>query len=114
MELPPKDIAQGKSRGSSEPAGCGCPGVWQAGQGVRQSHGHLCEQAVEWLLGGTLDAMTTCPINKQAMNEAGYPFAGHTELLAHLAVVLCCNDVCKLEMEGRAGDIHVALQEVPR
>ena len=45
------------------------------------------EQAVEWLLVGELDAITTCPINKQAMNEAGYPFAGHTELLAHLAHV---------------------------
>ena len=31
-----------------------------------------------------LDAITTCPINKKAMNEAGYPFPGHTELLAHL------------------------------
>jgi 4-hydroxythreonine-4-phosphate dehydrogenase len=34
---------------------------------------------------GKLDAITTCPINKQAMNEAGHPFPGHTELLAHLA-----------------------------
>jgi 4-hydroxythreonine-4-phosphate dehydrogenase len=31
-----------------------------------------------------LDAITTCPINKKAMNEAGYSFPGHTELLAHL------------------------------
>jgi 4-hydroxythreonine-4-phosphate dehydrogenase len=31
-----------------------------------------------------LDAITTCPINKQAINAAGYPFAGHTELLAHM------------------------------
>lgn len=45
------------------------------------------EQAVEWLLAGELDAITTCPINKQAINEAGYPFPGHTELLAHLAHV---------------------------
>lgn len=45
------------------------------------------ERAVEWVLAGELDAITTCPINKQAMNEAGYPFSGHTELLAHLAHV---------------------------
>ena len=31
-----------------------------------------------------MDAITTCPINKKAMNEAGYSFPGHTELLAHL------------------------------
>ena len=42
------------------------------------------EEAVRWVKRGELDAITTCPINKQAMNEAGYPFPGHTELLAHL------------------------------
>jgi 4-phospho-D-threonate 3-dehydrogenase / 4-phospho-D-erythronate 3-dehydrogenase len=45
------------------------------------------EQAVGWIHSGVLDAMTTCPINKQAINEAGYPFSGHTEFLAHLAGV---------------------------
>ncbi len=42
------------------------------------------EEAVKWLRSGKLNAMTTCPINKQAMNAAGYSFPGHTELLAHL------------------------------
>ena len=42
------------------------------------------EEAVKWVKNGKLDAITTCPINKQAINAAGYPFAGHTELLAHL------------------------------
>jgi 4-hydroxythreonine-4-phosphate dehydrogenase len=42
------------------------------------------EEAVKWVKRGKLDAITTCPINKQAINEAGYPFSGHTELLAHL------------------------------
>ena len=42
------------------------------------------EEAVKWVKKGKLDAITTCPINKQAINEAGYPFSGHTELLAHL------------------------------
>ena len=40
--------------------------------------------ATQWILKGKLDAMTTCPINKQAINRAGYAFSGHTELLAHL------------------------------
>lgn len=43
------------------------------------------EEAVKRVRRGQLDAITTCPINKQAMNEAGYHFPGHTELLAHLA-----------------------------
>jgi len=43
------------------------------------------EEAVKWVRKGALDAITTCPINKQAMNVAGYSFPGHTELLAHLS-----------------------------
>jgi len=42
-------------------------------------------EAVRWIERGDLDAITTCPINKQAINLAGHAFCGHTELLAHLA-----------------------------
>jgi len=42
------------------------------------------EEAVKRARNRELDAITTCPINKKAMNEAGYSFPGHTELLAHL------------------------------
>jgi 4-hydroxythreonine-4-phosphate dehydrogenase len=45
------------------------------------------EEAVKWVRIEKLDALTTCPINKQAMNAAGYSFPGHTELLAHLTQV---------------------------
>ena len=43
------------------------------------------EEAVKYVRRGRLDAITTCPINKQSIHSAGYPFSGHTELLAHLA-----------------------------
>lgn len=43
------------------------------------------EEAARWVRNGRLDAMTTCPISKQAIRDAGYSFSGHTELLAHLA-----------------------------
>ena len=43
------------------------------------------EEAARWVRNGRLDAMTTCPIHKQAIHDAGYTFSGHTELLAHLA-----------------------------
>ncbi|HZS05802.1 MAG TPA: 4-hydroxythreonine-4-phosphate dehydrogenase PdxA [Blastocatellia bacterium] len=33
---------------------------------------------------GELDAITTAPINKSSLYLGGYPFPGHTELLAHL------------------------------
>jgi len=42
------------------------------------------EAAVKRAKDRDLDAITTCPINKKAMNEAGFSFPGHTELLAHL------------------------------
>jgi 4-hydroxythreonine-4-phosphate dehydrogenase len=42
------------------------------------------EEAVNRARNRELDAITTCPINKKAMNEAGYSFPGHTEFLAHL------------------------------
>jgi len=45
------------------------------------------EEAARWARNGRLDAMTTCPINKQAIHDAGCSFSGHTELLAHLAKV---------------------------
>lgn len=45
------------------------------------------EKAVGWIQKGQLHALTTCPINKQAIYEAGYSFPGHTELLRHLAGV---------------------------
>jgi 4-hydroxythreonine-4-phosphate dehydrogenase len=33
---------------------------------------------------GTIDAVATAPINKEAFAAAGIPWRGHTELLAHL------------------------------
>jgi 4-hydroxythreonine-4-phosphate dehydrogenase len=42
------------------------------------------EEAVKRAKNRELNAITTCPINKKAMNEAGCSFPGHTELLAHL------------------------------
>ncbi len=34
---------------------------------------------------GRLHAMVTAPLNKKFFNEAGYPYPGHTEFLAHLS-----------------------------
>jgi 4-hydroxythreonine-4-phosphate dehydrogenase len=42
------------------------------------------EQGVILAQEDIVDALVTAPISKEALNEAGYPFPGHTELLAHL------------------------------
>ena len=41
------------------------------------------EKAIALALAGDVDAIATAPINKEAMRAAGFPYDGHTELLAH-------------------------------
>ena len=40
-------------------------------------------KAIEDAKAGTVDAVVTCPISKEAINLAGHHFAGHTEIFAH-------------------------------
>lgn len=42
------------------------------------------EKAVELAIKGTIDAITTAPISKEAINKAGHKYPGHTEILAKL------------------------------
>jgi len=42
-------------------------------------------RAVELVRAGVYDGLVTAPINKEAMRLAGFPWPGHTELLAELA-----------------------------
>ncbi|NLX18868.1 MAG: 4-hydroxythreonine-4-phosphate dehydrogenase PdxA [Desulfobulbus sp.] len=46
--------------------------------------GQAVEQAVEMVTKGTASAIVTCPISKRSLQQAGYPYPGHTEMLAHL------------------------------
>lgn len=45
------------------------------------------ERAVDLALHGEIDAITTCPINKQAIRMAGSPYIGHTEMFGALCGV---------------------------
>jgi len=42
------------------------------------------QRAVELALAGEIHAIATAPLNKAAMNMAGYEYAGHTEIIAEL------------------------------
>jgi 4-phospho-D-threonate 3-dehydrogenase / 4-phospho-D-erythronate 3-dehydrogenase len=44
-------------------------------------------RAVAYAMNGTIRAIVTAPLNKEALNLAGYHFPGHTEILAHLSGV---------------------------
>jgi 4-hydroxythreonine-4-phosphate dehydrogenase len=61
-----------------------------------------------------IDAIVTAPINKEALNAAGYAYAGHTEILAELSG---SKDSCMLLAHDKLRvshvTTHVALAEVP-
>jgi 4-hydroxythreonine-4-phosphate dehydrogenase len=71
-------------------------------------------KAVELTVGGQVAAMVTGPISKELMNQAGYQFEGHTELLAHLTgtkdyVMMLAGERLRVSLVT----IHCALAEVP-
>ncbi|MDW7681001.1 MAG: 4-hydroxythreonine-4-phosphate dehydrogenase PdxA, partial [bacterium] len=41
------------------------------------------KRVIELALAREIDGTVTCPIHKEAINQAGYKFAGHTEIYAH-------------------------------
>ena len=45
---------------------------------------HYIEAGVKFVQQGFIQGITTCPISKSSLNDAGYPFPGHTEMLASL------------------------------
>lgn len=45
------------------------------------------EKATLLTLEGATDAVVTAPLNKDSLNQAGYHFPGHTQILAHLCGV---------------------------
>jgi 4-hydroxythreonine-4-phosphate dehydrogenase len=76
--------------------------------------GQAIEEATQLVLAGTVDAIVTGPVHKQALHAAGYRYPGVTEFLAHLA-----GDV-PVAMMLTAGTLrvvlvttHLALRDVP-
>jgi len=62
------------------------------------------EKAVELALNGVIHAIATAPISKEAVNKAGYSYAGHTEFLADLTGTL---DYAMMLIAGRLRVSHV-------
>jgi 4-hydroxythreonine-4-phosphate dehydrogenase len=46
--------------------------------------GRYIEEAVRLITAGDCSALVTCPISKKSLQQAGYPYPGHTEMLAAL------------------------------
>lgn len=71
-------------------------------------------RAVDLAQAGTIDAICTAPLNKEALNLAGHHYSGHTELLADLtgvrsSVMMLVHDTMRVSHVST----HVALTEAP-
>jgi 4-hydroxythreonine-4-phosphate dehydrogenase len=89
------------------------PGVLSA-EGGRFAYLAI-EAGVRFAQAGKVAALVTAPLNKEALNKAGYHFPGHTEMLAELTGVR--GSVMLLAHGGmRVSHVctHVALEEVPK
>lgn len=72
------------------------------------------EYAIAQCLNNSASGLITCPINKAAINAAGYHFPGHTELLARR----CATDKVVMMLAGDRLKVclvttHLAYQDVP-
>jgi len=70
--------------------------------------------ATDMALEGKIDAMVTCPINKEAMHNAGYFYNGHTELIAEQTkstdfAMMLAGDKLRVVLVT----IHIPLKDVP-
>jgi 4-hydroxythreonine-4-phosphate dehydrogenase len=76
---------------------------------------HYVENAIDAALGGQVAAVTTGPLNKEALREAKIPFPGHTEIFA---AKTHAERVCMLQYSSEVRCVfvttHVPYSEVPR
>jgi 4-phospho-D-threonate 3-dehydrogenase / 4-phospho-D-erythronate 3-dehydrogenase len=72
------------------------------------------ERAIRDAVAGRIDAIVTGPISKEAINVAGYAYAGHTEILADLAESPgTCMMLIHDKLRVSHVSTHVALAKVP-
>lgn len=71
--------------------------------------------AIEAGLAGQVDAISTGPLNKEAMHAAGHNYPGHTEIFAErLHAPRSCMMLTSLELTCSFVTVHVGYAEVPR
>jgi 4-hydroxythreonine-4-phosphate dehydrogenase len=73
------------------------------------------ERGVRLAQAGRVQGIVTAPLNKEALNKAGYHYAGHTEMLAALTGVK--GSVMMLahgSMHVSHVSTHIALEDVPK
>jgi 4-hydroxythreonine-4-phosphate dehydrogenase len=70
--------------------------------------------AIDDALAGRVDAIATCPINKESLHAAGFPFPGHTEILASRTnAERSCMMLTAPEITCSLVTTHVGYRDVP-
>ena len=70
--------------------------------------------AIDACLAGKVQAVVTCPANKEAMKEAGVPHPGHTEIFAeHTKTENFCMAFISDTISCSLVTVHVGYNEVP-
>ena len=73
------------------------------------------ERGVRLCLAGRCGGLVTAPLNKAALNAAGYHYPGHTEMLAELTGVRgSCMMLAHGNMRVSHVTTHIALEDVPK
>lgn len=73
------------------------------------------ERGVRLAQAGRVGGLVTAPLNKAALNKAGYHYPGHTEMLAELTGVTgSCMMLAHGNMRVSHVTTHIALEDVPK
>ncbi|GAC1336866.1 MAG: 4-hydroxythreonine-4-phosphate dehydrogenase PdxA [Acetobacteraceae bacterium] len=73
------------------------------------------ERGVRLSMAGRAGGIVTAPLNKEALNQAGYHYPGHTEMLAELTGVRgSCMMLAHGNMRVSHVTTHIALEDVPK
>lgn len=91
-------------------------GTWMP-HGDARLAGHLAGQAIEravaMALAGEVDGVVTAPIDKAALLAGGYPYPGHTEMLAALTGADTAMMLASDRLRVVLATTHVPLSDVP-
>ena len=119
-EIAAKAAAARRVRAVCEPVIYGAPAGMKFAPGVLSAEAgraayDIIVRAVEDVRLGTVAAIATAPVNKEALRLAGLPWAGHTDLLAHLTgarevAMMFYSDPLRVVL----ATVHVPLSDVPR
>ena len=70
--------------------------------------------AIDEALAGRVDAIATAPLNKESLHAAGFPYPGHTEILAaRTSAERSCMMLTAPEITCSLVTVHVGYREVP-